>query len=76
MPKVTVYFEVGDAVDAVRRHDGDPEDLQLAIADSMQDPVGVNMAIILDAILEKGWCPDGYQQREGYRIYRYKRTPL
>jgi hypothetical protein len=34
--------------------------------------VGLNMALILDHVLARGWLPDGYEQRDGYRIYRYK----
>ena len=38
------------------------------------DPVGVNMAIVTDAILEKGWTVDGYHQLDGYRLYRNKHS--
>jgi hypothetical protein len=36
------------------------------------DPVGINMAIIADAILAREWEPDGYTEASGYRIYKYK----
>jgi hypothetical protein len=32
------------------------------------------MAIVLDAVLAKGFTPDGFEQRTGYRIYRYIRV--
>lgn len=36
------------------------------------DTMGAGMAIILDAILAQGYEPDGFEQREGYRLYHYK----
>ena len=50
---------------------------ELAIADDLTfgdrpDVMGAGMAIILDAILARGYRPDGFEQREGYRLYRYK----
>ena len=36
------------------------------------DTMGVGMAIVLDAILAQGYQPDAFEQREGYRLYRYK----
>lgn len=54
--------------------------LQLNIADELwrDSPgtqiTGVNMAIIVDAVLERGLMPDGFEQKEGYRIYRYKKA--
>ena len=66
------FETVEDAVRAVREYQGRPEDFELAIADSMNDAVGINMAIVGDAILKRGWWPDGFVQKDGYRIYRYK----
>ncbi len=67
-----IYTDVIAAVAAVKGYACDLGDFQLALADSLQDPMGANLAIILDAVLEKGWSTDGYQQMDGYRIYRYK----
>lgn len=36
------------------------------------DPVGAGMAMVVDMFLAKGYEPDGFEQREGFRIYRYK----
>jgi len=36
------------------------------------DSADINMVVITDSILKKGWEPDGFVQRDGYRIYRYK----
>ena len=30
------------------------------------------MAIVLDAILAQDYTVDGFEQRDGYRLYRYK----
>ena len=52
--------------------------LELNIADELwrDQPgakiTGVNMAIIGDAILARGLEPDGYEQKVGYRVYKYK----
>ena len=48
------------------------EDFTLAISDELQDAIGLNMAILTDYILKKGWEPDGFSQHDGYRVYRYK----
>ena len=45
----------------------------LWIAESLNDPVGMNMAIIADGILKAGYMPDGFEQKKGYRIYKYKK---
>jgi hypothetical protein len=37
------------------------------------DTVGAGMAVVLDAILGKGYWPDGFEQRDGHCLYRYKR---
>ena len=51
--------------------DGEPEQFKLPISDELQDPMGMNMAIITDSILKKGFMPSGFEQMDGYRIYRY-----
>jgi hypothetical protein len=37
------------------------------------DTMGAGMAVVMDAILAKRFWPDGFDQKEGYRLYRYKR---
>ncbi len=56
----------------IQSFEGNAEDFALSISDELQDPVGMNMAIITDDILSKGWEPNGFEQREGFRIYCYK----
>ena len=65
---------VDEARELIAAHIGRPEDFRLPISDQLQDPIGANMAVITDAILERGWEPDGYTQDEGFRTYKYK-TP-
>lgn len=45
----------------------------LLISDELNDSTGINMAIILDDILRLGYNVNGFEQREGYRIYKYKK---
>jgi hypothetical protein len=50
---------------------------QLAISDSFTfsgqpDTMGAGMAVMLDKILGLGYEPDGFDQKDGYKLYRYK----
>ena len=50
----------------------------LAVADEFTfagqpDAIGAGMAVVLDAILAQGFEPDDFEQRSGYRLYRYRR---
>jgi hypothetical protein len=65
---------IEEARERIAAHAGTPEAFRLPVADALQDPMGLSMAVITDAILKRGWAPDGYEQQQGYRIYRYK-TP-
>jgi len=56
----------------IAEYQGAASDFRLPIADSLLDPVGINMAIITDTILAKGFEPDGFEQKDGYRLYKYK----
>ena len=55
----------------IESFEGEPEEFQLPISDELQDPIGMNMAIITDIVLKRCWMPDGFLQKEGYRIYKY-----
>lgn len=61
-----------EALEAVGDFGGAPEEFELALADSLLDPSGLNMAIITDAILERGWEPDGFEDKDDHRLYRFK----
>jgi hypothetical protein len=52
---------------------GNPEDFELAVPDALHDAIGINIAIITDRILGRGWQPDGFTQKSGYKPYRYKK---
>jgi hypothetical protein len=66
------FTDVQAALIFVRAFHGSARDLRLPIDDSLQDPIGINMALILNYLLTREWEPDGYEQMNGYRIYRYK----
>jgi hypothetical protein len=66
-----IIKSIEEAKETIEKFEGKPEDFKLPISDDLQDPVGLNMAIITDSILERGWMPDGFDQKEGYRIYKY-----
>ncbi len=62
---------VDEALKIIDSYDELPKELTLPVSDSFQDPAGANMAIIVDRILSIGLMPDGYEQKEKYRIYKY-----
>lgn len=66
------FSNVNEAVKFVDEFEGKPEDLLLAISDNLQDPTGMNMALITDRILAKGWEPNGFEQNNDFRVYLYK----
>ena len=49
------------------------EEETLWISDELNDPMGMNMAIIADGILKEDYMPDGFDQKDGYRIYKYNK---
>jgi hypothetical protein len=51
---------------------GGAEEFGLCVPCELLDPNGMNMAIITDRILAKGWLPKGFEQCQGSRIYHYK----
>ena len=63
---------IEEARDAVARVASNAKEFELPISDVLQDSMGINMAIILDAILARGYEPDGFVQKNGYRVYLYK----
>ena len=65
--------DVREAIALIDRYSGAPETFLLCLAESLHDAVGINIAMVTDRILAKGWEPSGIERFEGYRIYRYKR---
>ena len=66
------FNNLNEAVNYIDAFEGNPEEFILAISDDLQDHIGMNMATITDRILAKGWEPNGYEQKNGFRLYLYK----
>ena len=69
MSGVTNLAEVRKLIQA---HTGPAEEFALPISNELLDPSGVNLAIITDCILARGWEPDGFVEHACYRLLRYK----
>ena len=69
---MTPFNDIDEARQAVEDYEGSPDGFLLPLSDVLQDRMGIGMAIITDAILAKGWDLDGFEQRDGYKVYRYK----
>jgi len=69
MKPATTVEEARRLIDSFR---GRPEDFERPISTELLDPVGLNMALVTDAILAREWEPNGYIEGDGCRIYRYK----
>jgi hypothetical protein len=67
---------VSEAVALIDAFAGEPSAFPLCLSESIHDPVGVNIAIITDRIVARGWWPAGVERYEGFRIYRYKQRDL
>jgi hypothetical protein len=71
--KMTPFNNVQETINYIDEFEGKPEELVLAISDELQDAAGMNIALITDRILAKGWVPNSYKQESGYRLYYYKK---
>ena len=72
-----IFHSAEDAVAFVKATTIVGPSFELLIADGVTfhgsaDPSGSGMAVVLDAILAKGYEPDGFESCDGYRRYRYK----
>jgi hypothetical protein len=63
---------VEEALQLVDSFDGRPEAFQLAVPTTLLDPVGINLAIITDRVIARGWQPDGFVEADGCRVFHYK----
>ena len=68
-----IFTGIAEAKASIESFIGSADDFTLAIADALQNQAGISMAIITDSILAKGWLPDGFEQHDGYRVYKYKK---
>jgi hypothetical protein len=74
------YHIITTAEEGVRRLESDPpsgDRFELAISDSFTfagkpDKVGFGMALLLRRILKLRYEPDGFDQNDGFKLYRYK----
>jgi hypothetical protein len=76
---MTVFKSVESAIDFVKTTTLDGPSLALAITEPLtfcgaQEHMGLGMAILLDAILARRYEPDGVEQHQGFRLYRYRRA--
>lgn len=58
-----------EALERIAQFAGSPVDFMLSVHKSLLDPLGLNMAVITDRILDKGWEPDGFTQHSGWRSF-------
>jgi hypothetical protein len=66
------FGNVEAAIAAIEALDRDLRKFELAVADSLQDHIGLQMAQITDSALARGWEPISFVQKDGFRVYRYK----
>jgi len=63
---------VDEANSAVDDFPGKAEEFVLPISDKLQDSMGLNMALVTDRVLARGWVPNGFEQCAGFRKYKYR----
>jgi hypothetical protein len=67
-----------DGIKYLESHPPSGASFQLSISESFTfagktDTMGAGMAVLLDKILGLGYEPDGFEQKSGSRLYRYKK---
>jgi hypothetical protein len=67
-----------EVVQYLAAHPPSAASFHLAISDDFTfagqpDVMGAGMAVVLDKLLALGYMPDGFEQKKGYRLYRYKK---
>jgi hypothetical protein len=70
--RVRPFATVEAAIGAIEALDRELRKFELAVADSLQDFLGVQMAQITDCALARGWEPISFLQKDGFRLYRYE----
>lgn len=66
------FGNVEAAIAAIEALDRDLRKFEIAVADNLQDYLGLQMALITDSALARGWEPISFMQKDGFRLYRYK----
>lgn len=69
---VRPFITIEAAVAAIESLDRELRKFELAVADGLQDYLGVQMAQITDCALARGWEPISFLQKDGFRLYRYE----
>ena len=72
---MSICKTVDEAVELIQSFTGDVERFELRICESVLDSTGVNIAIVTDAALEKGWMPLEVEQSDGHRRFTYENAP-
>jgi hypothetical protein len=77
-PTQTIIASAEDGLKYLGDHPPSGDSFQLAISGSFTfagkpDAVGAGMAVLMDKILGLGYEPDGFEQKDGFRLYRYKK---
>ena len=66
--------DVREAIATIDDFRGRADEFELCLAESLHDPIGLNVALVTDRILAKGWEPASVERMNGWRIYRYKES--
>ena len=74
----TIIKSAEEGIKYLESHPPSGDSFQLAISESFtfagkSDTMGAGMAVVLDRILGFGYEPDGFDQKSGFRLYRYKK---
>jgi len=75
----TIIKTAEEGIKQLEAHPPSGATFQLTISDSFTfdgkpDTMGAGMAVLLDKILAAGYEPDGFEQKTGFKIYKYKKT--
>ena len=68
---IYTFQDVQTTLLEIQSHAKGAAEFKLLVPDAMNDEAGMNMATITDGILAKNWLPDGFIQKDGYRVYEY-----
>lgn len=60
--------------EAVKFLTAQSESFDRALSDELQDEIGMNLAIVTDAALANDFWPAGFDQMDGFRLYRFRNS--
>jgi len=74
----TILATTEEALEHLGQHQPSNDRFELAVKDGFTwkgkpDVIGLGMALILRKILAMGYEPDGFEQKDGFRLYQYKK---